>query len=322
MNMHLPDFLAKVSDAIWFDDQYTVVWFVSPGEYPIYFFSCLCKKLKEKNTQTLFSTVRLDECDLATLQAMTGSSFLGNCTTFWLGNSDLLSAKIRASFLSHLLEYDGPNQCMLYASENPAVERKNHLVVQCGEYVDKALFEVLLHFMYGGLTERDRFFASRLYGVKRKISLDSACLLTHYARLCAHDYERFSKDILNQIVVPEGSLFTLAQYFFACNRKAFLAEWHSLYPLYPDLFWVSFWADQIWRAYHYVRLSKASQQAEAKYFSRKLPFSFINYDWKKAKLDELSEMLDFIYDLDTRLKNGMSGYGAFELLFLDYFKKN
>lgn len=321
MNMHLSDFLAKDFDTS-LPTMHPVICFVHPQEYPLYFFSCLTKSIKAKQTQMVFSTIQLADSDISSLQAQLNSSFLGLKTSFWCGDLEILSKKTRAIFLDYLVRYQGPNQCLFYLSEPPAALAKEHLVVTCEAHVDKTLFEMIMQLVHGGqLSERDRHFISKLYAARRKISLDAACLMSFYVRLFGSNFDCFSREVLDHLIIPENSLFTLAQHFFAHNEQAFFKEWQSLYPLYPDLFWISFWSDQLWRAYHYVRLSKSGQPVEAKHFARRLPFSFINYDWKRAQLDELNNMLAFVYDLDSRLKNGMSGQGAFELLFLLFNKK-
>ena len=112
-----------------------------------------------------------------------------------------------------------------------------------------------------------------------------------------------------KIVVPEESLFSLAQFFFARKKDAFFKVWLNLKDEYNGAFWTTFWSEQLWKAYHVVSLRKEGNFAAAKQMESRLPFSFLQKDWKTFDAKELSHAHDFLYSIDHRLKNGLSDNG-------------
>ena len=58
---------------------------------------------------------------------------------------------------------------------------------------------------------------------------------------------------------------------------------------------------------------------DARKMSYRLPFSFIQKDWKNTSLNELSSLHSMIYDIEWRIKNGGSEE-HFDLLFYTFFK--
>ena len=65
-------------------------------------------------------------------------------------------------------------------------------------------------------------------------------------------YETFIDTWLDAFIVPETSLFTLSQHFFARSPQKFLSVWKAIAPSYAEQFWIAFWSEQLWRAYHVV----------------------------------------------------------------------
>ena len=57
---------------------------------------------------------------------------------------------------------------------------------------------------------------------------------------------------------------------------------------------------------------------QAKKMSFKLPFSFIQSDWKRANLQELKQAHQFLCTVDYNLKTGGGDYGL-ELMYEKFF---
>jgi hypothetical protein len=54
----------------------------------------------------------------------------------------------------------------------------------------------------------------------------------------------------------------------------------------------------------YIEYASQGDYAEAKKVGYKLPFSFIQRDWKNHSIEELKQAHQGIYELDYRIKNG------------------
>jgi hypothetical protein len=120
--------------------------------------------------------------------------------------------------------------------------------------------------------------------------------------------------------VPELSLFTLSQYFFARDGMRFFKQWSILKDQYAAPFWISFWSEQLWRASSFIELSEQHNFAEAKRISFKLPFSFIQRDWKNVTVQELKRAHDVLYHCDCAIKNG-GDPNVLELFYTDYLQR-
>ena len=90
----------------------------------------------------------------------------------------------------------------------------------------------------------------------KNYSVDDIILLAHYGMFLGCKTKEFIESWLLKIVPQESSLFILAQNFFAKKKQIFLKQMSGFLKMYPSLFWVSFWSDQLWRASMYVFLMK------------------------------------------------------------------
>ena len=90
------------------------------------------------------------------------------------------------------------------------------------------------------------------------------------------------------------------------------------------MFWVSFWSDQIYRSYFFIRFTQEENYAAAKQVSFGLSFSFLKQTYKMYTLQELQSLHQAIYALDIALKNGGNSYQLDQIcvqFFSNFFKK-
>jgi hypothetical protein len=82
--------------------------------------------------------------------------------------------------------------------------------------------------------------------------------------------------------------------------------WVTIKDTYPLQFWIVFWSEQVFRAYHFIGYKKSKQLLHAKKIAYRLPYSFIQKDWMNLSLDSLQQIHHMMYELDFRYKNGAS----------------
>ena len=157
---------------------------------------------------------------------------------------------------------------------------------------------------------------------RKKISLDSICLMTQYMAASGSDLESFLTNWLDTIIVPDSSLFDLSKYLFARNPQSFFRVWQTMAYTYGEMFWIAYWGDIFWRAYHFSRLSSMGEHEQAKKFATRLPFTLIQGGWRQVSLGELKEALNYVYALDSDIKNGSQAYPFLELLYLKFFLRH
>jgi len=308
--MELKDFLRQPTDVI--ADQ-SVVYFVHKEHYPLLFFASLLKKidcLSHKIT-------RLDVQQSAKQQvlAQLETSFLGTKQLFWVGNISMLSAKERQWWGDYLASYVGPNTILCSVSEQDISRKSNGRIISLPEKVTARMSRHLFTFLVGRLHSMDDRRLDELFMHTDFLELDAACLLIEYLQLLGQNTPVFLKKWLHRLVVPQASLFRLSQYLFAQQTVPFMRQWHQTKDYYPDQFWIAYWAEQFWRAMWYCHFMKQKKVAQAKKVGYRLPFSFLQKDYKRYDTDFLKQMHHACYVLDDTLKHGGDGIGLDLLLY-------
>ncbi len=280
-----------------------VTCFVAP-DTPSLFVSLLQKNIR-KQTSNTFQLIQPS----TPLEPALYSTFLGSSLVYWI-SSDCEAR----SFIPVLRNYTGTNQVYCVIKQNDSFQHGR--AIELPEKVDRSLFD-RMHVLGGAPKES---FSKMLFERVPYISLDQAALLLCYESVIGKNGTLFFDEWFNHIVVPETSLFSLCQYFFAKKAHAFFNVWQQVRDYYAPQFWISFFSEQLWRASWYVQYQKARKLADAKKISFRLPFSFINRDWRSYKSDALVQALDQLYSVDYKLKNGAHEY-ELELFFSTFFTR-
>jgi hypothetical protein len=139
-----------------------------------------------------------------------------------------------------------------------------------------------------------------------------------YMRLAGRGIDEFLKHWVDKIIAPEHSLLILSSHFFAREKQQFFMLWKSMEQDYAPQFWISFWSEQLWRAYNFVEQSDKRNYSEAKRVSFRLPHNFTQRLWTNASLVELRNAHDFLYSVDGSLKHGGAAT-SLELLYTNFF---
>ena len=301
--MNLGQFLSKDNIARVYSNK-GLLCFYGKTEYPLLFFSNFFAQLKRLYSG-MVATIDLTTEDPVAVRARLEMSFLGMHYFYWLKNLSELNEQTKQTWLTYLATYSGPHGVAFFVqdADELAPIKKRGTVVEFPEFVDVSLFLQLSIFFTGETPKKGSSIIDLVK--KNKISsLDTACLLLDCGRLVGNQKDSFTDHWLSSIIVPEKSLFTLSQYFFAKNPKEFFLQWSLVMHDYSEVFWISFWSDQVWRAYCFALLNRNKQFAEAKKMGFRLPFSFIQREWKHYSLDELHRAHQWVYDLDFTIKNG------------------
>ena len=158
---------------------------------------------------------------------------------------------------------------------------------------------------------------NQLFGTSAKMTLDQACMLMQYISVMGDVSYESVRGLLQRVVVPDHSLFVLSQHFFAKDQEAFFKLWKQVEPEFPIEFWIPYWSEQLWQASLFVMQVQELGPIGAKKGVTRLPFSFLQRDWKKYGVRELCAAHTFLYGVDFGLKNGYAEHGL--ELFLAQF---
>lgn len=246
------------------------------------------------------TTLAVDETPWAAVESCLRTTFLGQKKMLWLGSTQDYDATTKKKLATFLATYEGPHAVWLFVVQK-----------------DAALFEYLkpVTLDLESLTASEKTTLSTTvygahptlaFGKKVSLSWDQQHVMQSYAAVMGKNSQQFMSEWYEKIVLPESSLFTLAQAFFARKPQDFFPLWNRVKHEYAGVFWTSFWSDQIWRAYYVITLRQQQKVSQAQQLSFRLPFSFLQHDWKLISLAELQKAHQFLYAADYALKNGSS----------------
>ncbi len=284
------------------------------SEYPALFFVRLWQHIKDQ--KKVIQPFLVEGLEWAQIESRLMMSFLGQVETLWLGNISLLDVSIKKKLIVFLEQYQGPHTVLYFIQLSDLSKKQNgtiDLTFPLNNEDQDFLFTRLFSI------SKDQFAQSIDSAVYKKLTLDQVCLLAHYIKCLGSGFKLFVEQWFSKIIRPEESLFTLAQYFFGKRKNEFFKVWFLIKDDYAGPFWTTFWSEQLWRAYHVVKFRKENNFAQSKQMEFRLPFSFLQKDWKNFSVQELLNTHDAMYRLDYGFKNSASENGI-ELFYHQFMQ--
>lgn len=291
-------------------------------EFPSLFFTSLFEMItKKKILPAPLQRLPLHTGSKAGIQASLAQSFLGSCNFYWLSHLDE-SEKWHKDFGNELCLYKGPNIIAFFANSDFKVSKSNTIkVIQIEPTVSIEQFNLLQAILGNPLPEKKVLFIKKLFKIQASISLDTACMLINYIDLMSVKMIPQSEKYLLDLVSTQPSLTQLSEYFFAQNPEKFFNLWVTLQNDYPEIFWITFWSEQLWRALNVIQYLNKKDFINAKKMSFRLPYSFLKKDWQLHTKAQLAQLFEQLYTADYTLKRG-SVFPALDLFYVSHFAQS
>lgn len=317
--MNLQSFFKTLEQPSAFQDSSLSVF--TGKDFPVLFFSML-KGYLNKLFPGQLRSIDLSSTELESFKGELSVPFLGSSLLYWCGNISQLDAKSKKNFLSFALAYQGPH-CLLFFAESKERLGKEENDIKKIELPDEVslqdLQEITQHF-FPSQRNIKQVLQRILKSITKPLTLDIVCLLAHYSSVMSSaSLVQFIDEWLEDLIIPDKSLFSLSTYFFAKKSKNFFELWYQLKDEYPPQFWISYWSEQLFRATCFVRLARAQKFLEAKKVAYRLPFTLIRSDWRNLSPQELAQAHHFLYEIDYRLKNGSNDF-CLDLFYFRFFQ--
>ncbi|CAN5168934.1 hypothetical protein BH09DEP1_BH09DEP1_6170 [soil metagenome] len=303
------------NDNLFFQKEPVIVFSCPDGATPIVFTAQLISYFKDK--QMPIELFGVDDLELSHILSRLETSFLGMNISYWIRGIDELDKKSRQQLIAYIAQYKGPHQILLMVSKDEvSTGLAKRFCVELPATISADLARSLL-IAFKKNSAAILKHMSALVIKHENLNLDQFCMLGSYMQVVgkADDYNQ----IVDRVVESEHSLFTLSQYFFAKNGTDFYKLWNSVQEIYPITFWCVYWSEQLWRAHHAHYFLTKGQLAQAKIASARLPFSYMQKDWKKTSLSELKNAHQWIYDLDRAYKNNIETESGIDLFYNKFF---
>jgi hypothetical protein len=311
-------FLNTAQNKAWWEEKKNICF--SGTTYPITWFTQLFAILNAKNfLPASYQRIHLDALEKKILYATFNQSILGSFSFFWLGDvTEEKETKATQELAQFLFSYKGPHHIAFFMSSDSKSLPKKTETIALPQEVTYEIFIKLIDFFGITLDKKKQTFMSSFFSHASGLSLDACCMFMQYLELINTKQLDEHMPYFSHIAGAAPTLSTLSESFFSKNAQRFFSTWITIQKEYPDVFWVIFWSEQIWKAYHVIAYLKEKNFVNAKRMSIRLPYSFINRDWQKANADELVSAYQFLYDIDYAIKTG-STFCALDLFYMNYF---
>jgi hypothetical protein len=313
--MQLHEFLAHYTQKKYENGVKNHFIFCYTQEMPILFASRFFSRLQSDGSQ--IQTINIETISLDEVISQLEMSFLGTGLLYWLRGFDQVDKKIRDRLMQYLTKYQGPHRIILLVAEQDKKNLQKEEIINIPEEVDIKLFEQLFTLDKKKTSGQAVLIFKQLSQRYKKISVDDACMIVEYLKVAGCNTQTMS--FFEKIIVPETSLFVISQYFFAKDSRAFFNVWHQYQLEYPLAFWSVFWSEQLWRAYFVWFYLNQKNHAAAKSMSFRLPFTYLQKDWKKSSLTELKNAHQYIYELDLNAKSSVETTYSLDLFYSKFF---
>lgn len=316
--MQLADFLEKCShEKGAFLRNYPVLFFCveEAQELPIFFAHQLVTQLKAYDLS--IESLDLEAVPFARIISQLETSFLGMSLLFWLRGVERIDKKYRQALLEYVSVYKGPHQIIIFADQAHVPKQSEKQSIAIAPAATPALCALLCAFFNKKITPSMHAFFGKMCQTYHPVSLDQTCMVIAYMQVMGKQED--GAFLFDKILNSQKSLFALSQHFFAKDCPAFFKLWSKFENEYSLPFWTVYWSEQLWRAYYAHYFLARQQFGHAKSIGFRLPFSYMQKDWKKTSLSELKNAHQFVYELDLNIKNNIETQAGIELLYSKFF---
>jgi len=280
-----------------------VRFFITNYETTAFFWACVRGNKQWHHQDIKNYTMPGDKRELALFKAELEQSFLGQQQVYWLIPSPIAHIKIKKETYDILKTYQGPHTVICTISEADSGYFSGITCYDVPGTIRGAALATLIPFLPLHYAEKKLSYVHSIFATKIFTLNDSCMILFHLEYMPIQDTHTVHT-YLQRLLQHDGSLFHLADLFFKHQWSLFFPRWEQLYPLYSDMFWLSFWSDQVWRAYYvHVFLAQKNMQ-EARKISYRLPHSYIGGVWRRNNTIMLYDFYRKLYFFDTRVKKG------------------
>lgn len=278
---------------------------IKADEYPLLFLNRFLDFVQKKVSMSK-RTLDLQATEIPQIVAQLEMSFLGQNNLYWLGDLSDLSVKAYAYWLTYLASYKGPHKLVFFTKKD--VKDDAVMLIDLPQKVDRAIYKsMILPFLWSEENhETILMMLEYVFKQTGTLSLDQAVRLTDYALVVGAGRRVFVDSWIDALVQPESSLFNLSGALFSGNKKKFFEQWKKIKSEYEFPFWIAYFSEQFFRASYYVSYKKQNDLLQAKKIGFRLPFSFLQKDWKRWDCSLFQKAHQQVYDLDVQLKNGGS----------------
>lgn len=237
--------------------------------------------------------------------AQLSQSFLGMTQVYWcsIPSATAKGNKVWNQAIQFLKQYGGPHAVWSVVAEEQGVQ-----------YVGPRRWMVQATLRGNQLGECARFLglersvavldSLQIVPARQSFSLNVALQMLVHAGYTPLKRHAEAGAFLQTLLPHDVTLQALTELFFKGDWSLFFEKWAAISGMYSDMFWISFWAEQFWRAYWVCWYMQRGQQTRARGMSYRLPSYFMQSGWQKSDLNVIFRRYEAFASFDTRVKHG------------------
>lgn len=274
----------------------------------------LLRTLLQKKQIHNISVIDLKEKELSLITQELSMSFLGSQKCYFLLNFDLLNIKQKNEYTTFLTDLKSPHIIFIFTQ---TMMIKN--TISCSispEYTPQEAREFIEFFSKRNQKQIDRFLPL-LKTKKGKTTLEALLRSLQYIQVVSSNSDEFFQQWALRIFKSDDSFFNLMEYFFAQDTKKFLEAWGIHKNKYSFSFWTTAFSQQLFKAVLIV-MAKQQNKIPDKKIEFRLPFTFLNKDWKLHSIEKLVHAHHEICMIDIKFKQGEIREDALELFCIKF----
>ncbi|MFH1831939.1 MAG: hypothetical protein ABH827_04010 [bacterium] len=322
--MNLNEFLKEAKEQSFWATKKT---FCFQGEsYPYMFFFLLFRYLERKNILSCsIKKIAHISSDYDQLCMYLNQCILGQYSFYWLGDISEAKAAAQKKIIDLLINYQGPNTALFFLSSETKLvsgrklENNQFTRIDIKTTVTFLEFKSIAVFFGYNFSSEKYELVKRFFAQSKELQLDFVCFLCEYLELINVKFADEFFIYLSAGISAEPSLFQLSEYFFGSKPQQFFKLWALIKDSYSDMFWLAFWSEQFWQAYHVTKCLYDKDFVQARRVGYRLPHSYIDRDYKRVNVNYLTSLHQFLYDIDFAFKKGTTFSGALDLMYCKHF---
>jgi len=250
--------------------------------------------------------IDVHEADIAHIRAQLTTAFLGQKYVYILQGMYSLDKRVQKRICDMIFSQTLCHHVVLF-TEHESLIQQYIKQYQTGVYIrcDRIsrdpfvrIYYILFHQTF------PQAYCAYIFSQFTSLTFDTAYLVMTYYYFLGKRFPEWCHEWLSYVVTQRISLFQLSEYFFKKNATKVWLTWDEMQPMYPHEFWVAFWSEQLWQAYTFITIARNHTVARARTYVNKLPYSFMQGDWRHISLHTIVRAMVYIYEMDVALKSG------------------
>ncbi|MCL4380300.1 hypothetical protein M1466_02310 [Candidatus Dependentiae bacterium] len=231
-------------------------------------------------------------------------SLLSTTTLYTITDISLPLNRAQLSMIQQLQQTIGNNRALIAGTGTKQLPELPTIIIPA--QLGKAEALQIVQSLYNNQAEQHRVISclQQVFAHQQSLPTVTVFALLPYAQLLGGRVQEFIEQRLSALMPVQESLFDVSAALLARDARKFTQLYTAMLDSYPSHFWVTWWSEQLFKAHGYIVAKQQKNAAASAAISSRLPFSFLERDYRLVKQEQIRIALQELYWVDYWLKNG------------------